>query len=279
MEPMLTQAEEFKNSGNRYFTEKNYKQAIIYYEKSLNLDPQNPVYYFNTARCYANLSEWREAEKYSKFAIEKDPKYIKAIYLHGICMVEIGKFSKDLENIDTGISEINHASTLCTGQNKKQFEADANKSLKYAKKIRWLKNHELLTEEGVSLADYLGNLIRKENISEEEKSKRIKNIRKELMPKKKTKADIPEYLLCDLTKNIMNDPVITSAGYTYERQELMKFLSENGNIDPITKEKINQYKIFPNINIKLATEEFLSKQPWAFDYKGDLETYKEIKLE
>ena len=128
------------------------------------------------------------------------------------------------------------------------------------------------------MAAYFDNLIKKETISEPEKVRRIKAIKKLIVPEKKRKADIPKYLLCDLTGELMENPVITSEGYTYEKEKLLEFISKNGAVDPVTKYKIDPAKAFPNISVKAATEDFLETHPWAYEYKGDTESYKDIKV-
>ena len=47
--------------------------------------------------------------------------------------------------------------------------------------------------------------------------------------------------ICPIThKNIMelDDPVITPDGYTYERREIEKWISQNGS-SPMTRKKLN----------------------------------------
>lgn len=70
---------------------------------------------------------------------------------------------------------------------------------------------------------------------------------------------IPPFFCCQLSKEILKDPVTTKAGHTYEKAVLEDYFAHNGGTDPITKEKIDPADIFTNINLKQAIEEFVSR--------------------
>jgi len=48
-------------------------------------------------------------------------------------------------------------------------------------------------------------------------------------------SDIPDHLCCKITMELMEDPVITQTGVTYERAALLHHLQKNGNFDPVTR--------------------------------------------
>ena len=48
----LSPAEEAKNRGNDEYKKKNFDQAITHYEKAIELDPNEPIYYNNLAAVY-----------------------------------------------------------------------------------------------------------------------------------------------------------------------------------------------------------------------------------
>ena len=73
---------------------------------------------------------------------------------------------------------------------------------------------------------------------------------------------------------IMENPVVTESGQSYELDVLVEHLKKNGAIDPTTRQPISG-KYYPNINIKKAIEEFLLKNPWAFEYTAG-EDYRDI---
>ena len=64
----------------------------------------------------------------------------------------------------------------------------------------------------------------------------------------------------------MEDPVVISSGFTYEKSEILKHFKVNGNTDPLNREEVKTDQFITNYNIKHATEEFLDKNPWAFEF-------------
>ncbi len=47
--------------------------------------------------------------------------------------------------------------------------------------------------------------------------------------------DIPEFLLCRITDDLMEEPVILSSGFTYEKSAILKHFTKNGHYDPVTR--------------------------------------------
>lgn len=72
----------------------------------------------------------------------------------------------------------------------------------------------------------------------------------------------------------MEDPVTTDSGQTYEREALEQHLQKNGRTDPFTRQPIKG-PLYPNISIKKAVQDFLQRNPWAYEY-SEGENYKEI---
>lgn len=50
----------------------------------------------------------------------------------------------------------------------------------------------------------------------------------------------------------MVNPVVTSSGLSYEKSLLYDHIKVNGEVDPMTRVKINPKKHIENINLKLA---------------------------
>ena len=67
--------------------------------------------------------------------------------------------------------------------------------------------------------------------------------------------DPPEYLCCPITLELMNDPVMCTDGYSYERKAIMQYLEKN-SISPMTKQPIDKKNIFPNRTLKDAIENY-----------------------
>jgi STIP1 family protein 1 len=63
--------------------------------------------------------------------------------------------------------------------------------------------------------------------------------------------EIPEYLICKITLDIMENPVVSEAGHCYEKEVLEEHLMKNGGIDPSTRKPISG-RYYENYNIKQA---------------------------
>ncbi|KAG8935484.1 hypothetical protein FRC02_008036 [Tulasnella sp. 418] len=71
-------AEGFKQEGNALMSKKSYKEAIEAYNKAVESDPFNPVYYSNRAAAHSSLEDHYSAIEDAQKAIEVDPKFSKA---------------------------------------------------------------------------------------------------------------------------------------------------------------------------------------------------------
>jgi hypothetical protein len=78
--------------------------------------------------------------------------------------------------------------------------------------------------------------------------------------------EIPDYLICRISDDLMTDPVMLTSGFTYEREVICKHFEFNGNIDPQTREEVDPKLLISNKHIKHATEDFIAKNPWSFEH-------------
>lgn len=76
---------------------------------------------------------------------------------------------------------------------------------------------------------------------------------------------LPDYLIDNITFEIMHDPVITVSGHSYDRIGITKYLQQS-HVDPVTRAPMTVKDLRPNYALKYACEEFLSKNGWAVDY-------------
>ncbi len=82
--------------------------------------------------------------------------------------------------------------------------------------------------------------------------------------------EIPDYLLCRITDDLMEEPVIIQSGFTYEKKSILLHFKTNGNFDPISRyhflsflkiirEPVDPNIMIPNKYIKQATEHYLER--------------------
>ncbi|EGR34072.1 tpr domain conserved [Ichthyophthirius multifiliis] len=76
-------AENEKNKGNEALKSKDFKEAIEYYTKSLQYDPQLSASYSNRALVYLKLKEYQKCITDCNKAIQINPEYTKAYHRRG----------------------------------------------------------------------------------------------------------------------------------------------------------------------------------------------------
>ncbi|UIZ25324.1 hypothetical protein KXD40_009035 [Peronospora effusa] len=79
-------------------------------------------------------------------------------------------------------------------------------------------------------------------------------------------GEIPEYFICPISMEIMQDPVTTPNGVSYERRCLENHLQRNGEIDPLTRKQLTVDMLRPNKSLCAAIEDYLKKNVWALEY-------------
>ena len=70
----------------------------------------------------------------------------------------------------------------------------------------------------------------------------------------------PEHILCSITLDLMQEPVVDSLGHTYERRAIETWLARNPNFCPATHEPYTPglgASLRPNWAVKKATSEYL----------------------
>jgi len=128
------QAEEFKNNGNNSYKLGDYKMAVEFYTRAIELVPENASYYANRAAAYMMLRKYREAIGDTSTSTRIDPSYVKAYSREGKLNLLLGDYAaalkcfekvKELEpKNDTVNVDIQNANAV------KSFDEKANESYK-----------------------------------------------------------------------------------------------------------------------------------------------------
>jgi len=85
-----------------------------------------------------------------------------------------------------------------------------------------------------------------QNLTAEEKEKKYQQYVDAIGdPYKPLEQVIPDYLCCKITLDLIEDPVTTSAGHTYDKEPLLEHLEKNGYLDPVTREPIKKGSYCP----------------------------------
>lgn len=90
--------------------------------------------------------------------------------------------------------------------------------------------------------------------------------KKKLFPFSLQKREVPDYLCGKISFEILQEPVITPSGITYERKDIEEHLQRVGHFDPVTRVKLTQEQLIPNFSMKEVVDAFLQDNEWALDY-------------
>lgn len=71
--------------------------------------------------------------------------------------------------------------------------------------------------------------------------------------------DAPDSLIDPISLNIFLDPVVTPSGITYERNNLLHHFKHNGPYDPLTRKRVLEDQLYPNLVIRDAVAEYIDK--------------------
>ena len=89
--------------GNQAFAQKNYEEAIEFYNKAIELNPSDATFYSNRSGCYASMEKYAEALSDAEKAIQSNPNFIKGYSRKGFALIKLGKEEEALEAYDAGL--------------------------------------------------------------------------------------------------------------------------------------------------------------------------------
>ena len=93
----VSQADYYLTEGNKYFFGGDYNQAIEYYQKVLQLNPNLAEAYYNLGLAYGSLGQYQKAIEYFQKSIQLDPNLAEAYYFLGNAYVRLGQYQQAIE--------------------------------------------------------------------------------------------------------------------------------------------------------------------------------------
>ncbi|XP_026193015.1 E3 ubiquitin-protein ligase CHIP [Cyclospora cayetanensis] len=251
-------ANRLKDLGNESFRRCMYGLATEYYSKAIAIDATVASYFTNRALCHKRQNRYPEALQDADAALALDKTNIKGLYIKGDALVQLG-------NLDEGVSllqEAEKASSLGTGR--AAFEI--RHSLLNARKLR----HDLCqkqrsaerTDVVAFLKECIDTVAEHRQLPEEEVQERHAQLEQLVAEAEKADApfETPDFLTCRISMGLMDEPVITPSGITYERKILLEHINHNGPTDPTTRESCEVHRLVPNYALREATTWFLERQ-------------------
>jgi len=89
-------AEELKNQGNQHFKQKNWAEAIKYYTKSVEVDPNYHVSYSNRSQAYYQLGDYEKAKADGANCIRANPEFVKGYHRLGNAQLALRDYEGSL---------------------------------------------------------------------------------------------------------------------------------------------------------------------------------------
>lgn len=284
MSAQYKSAEAYKLEGNDAFREGKYAKAITSYTQAITKSNGRIATYF-TNRALARIKSHRDAEDLEA-AIDdcerangilegaQDATFMKAMYYMGQAQLELGRPNE-------AYSSLNKAYRTAIREKSTSIE-DIRDRLLEARKLRWQRSEEKRLRDEGALAERLKALIESErswkiqiadgdegrldeaNLAADENLASLEALLKRSDERFRIR-EVPDYMICPISLSIFTDPVVTPSGRSYERVSILQHLKHNP-FDPMTREPLIQSKIFDNLGLRDACEDFIRHNGWAVDY-------------
>lgn len=271
-------ANELREYGNKLFAVRKYEEAIQCYSKAIIKNPSVALYFTNRALSYLKLHQWELTCQDCRRAIDLDTSSVKGHFFLGQALLE-------LDSLDEAVLHLQRAAELAKDQ-KLNFGDDIAVQLRIARKRRWNQQEEKRVQQEIELQSYLNQLIladcaRKQ--AEAEKGSVSQSDVLEIQDKheshlsevnqlfakldeRRRKREVPDYLCGKISFEIMNEPVITPSGITYDRKDIEEHLQRVGHFDPVTRTPLTQDQLVPNLAMKEVVDTFVTENPWVLDF-------------
>lgn len=273
---------ELKEQGNRLYSLRKYEDAINCYSKAIIKNPDVAHYFTNRALCYLKLIRWENACTDCRRALDIDPNIVKGHFFLGQALFEMG-------SLDEAIKHLQRALDLAKEQ-KLNFGDDIAAQLRAARKKRFSIQEERRILQEIELQTYLNRLIKEDKdhqinklrmaeVEEECRKEKIMDIESKCdaymnelnslfqkVDDRRRKREVPDYLCGKISFEILQEPVITPSGITYDKKDLEEHLQRVGHFDPVTRVKLTQDQLIPNFAMKEVVDAFLAENEWALEY-------------
>jgi len=98
------EAEGYKVKGNEALKNRNFQDAVNYYNKSITLDDTNAVYYSNRSAAWAEMRKWESSLADAKKCIDKNKAFIKGYTRKATALEQLGKKEEAKQAYQEGLA-------------------------------------------------------------------------------------------------------------------------------------------------------------------------------
>ena len=93
---LAEEAEKHKNKGNDSYKTGNYREAIEFYNKAIELCPKSAAYYGNRSAAYLMINKYKEAIEDAKMSTRLDENFVKGYLREGKAQLCLGDYQSAL---------------------------------------------------------------------------------------------------------------------------------------------------------------------------------------
>lgn len=274
-------AESYKLEGNEAFKQQKYEKAVVLYSRAITRsNGKYPTYFTNRALCKLKMgpehteSVVDDCVKALDLQVQHDAISMKAYYYMGQAQLLMLRPNE-------AYSSLAKAYRIAT-RFPNNTVLDIQAKMLEARKLRWeILERRRIEQEGTLGAQLLG-LIQDQKQRQlhaardnpfatkeiEEKTDDTIRSLEDLLQRSDERfriREVPDYLCCPISMSLFIDPVITPNGKSYERTSIIQHLMTTP-YDPLTRNPLKMSQLVPNLALRDASEDFLSRNGWAADY-------------
>eukprot|EP00802_Teleaulax_amphioxeia_P010403 Tamp_10431.p2 GENE.Tamp_10431~~Tamp_10431.p2 ORF type:complete len:274 (-),score=67.39 Tamp_10431:1216-2007(-) len=251
------------------FQKGKFGAAAEAYTEAITQEPGNAALYQNRALCYQKLCKWTNVVEDAGKALELAGDSVKAHYL-------LANAHLNLEHLDEAEASFQAALSLANTPEAAGYRVSVEQGLYSLYATR--RNEELariesedaenrsivdeMLEEAYAMAASMGHEAEAAS-THAERTQKVAELY-DRIAQSRERPSVPEALCCQITFDIMRDPVQTPAGHTYEREAIAQHIQHNGPWDPVTRQPLQRSQIVKNHALLSVIDEFLKRNPWAY---------------
>ncbi|CZR62562.1 related to CHIP protein (carboxyl terminus of Hsc70-interacting protein) [Phialocephala subalpina] len=280
--PDPVRALEFKEKGNKCFQAGDYQGAEGFYTQAISHDPTNPLLYTNRAMALLKLSHYESVISDSLTALSLHPNNMKAhfqlaqaqIALHHekdalesakkayeLCMEEVMHGGKGATSLGPIMELVRRCrKEVWEGRERERTRTEKGLLGELVRDLEDRRDVEVQRLEGESAGEIQIEEVRQEYEGKIESLRGVFHRAGEV-PRRR----VPDWCIDDITFAVMDDPVVTKTGQSYDRSSIMEHLKRSPT-DPLTREPLHVSDLRPNLALREACEEFLEENGWAVDW-------------
>ncbi|XP_044585932.1 E3 ubiquitin-protein ligase CHIP [Cotesia glomerata] len=217
-----------------------FDEAIKHLQRAVDLAKEQKLNYGDDM-----TSVLRQARK-RRFQLKEEQRLAQDIelqtYLNQLILEDAERHMATLDEQIRSIGEKNYRQDSSDGGNNKTTDAESSATAQAMS----IKRQEIESKKETAITR-LNDLFAK-------------------VDERRRKREVPDYLCGKISFEILQEPVITPSGITYERKDIEEHLQRVGHFDPVTRVRLTQDQLIPNLAMKEVVDAFLQDNEWALDY-------------